>query len=373
MIDTLNRQNAYLRTCAMLSLLYLHLALSFTWIPKLFGIWPIGVIKPSINLTGVASFLNLFGLLLFFMISGSSIRNKAFANERYLLQKVKQNSSRFLKYYLMLSLVFYLLLSVSNWRFLTFDECTFLASFYHLWFIAALVVFQLILAFGRQFYKSRLENLHIPLVLPFTVHFVGLFLQGGVFLKTPTQLNSSTLLSIVVYFFWFLYGFTLRQGPFRLSRPFAIDWVFLGLALFGLYFLAKTALIFTWNFGFFWKLLGSVIDPLTFLAGLQFCFWLFEKTNKRQQPWPTLKLQTFMQRYQLPIYVFQIPLIFIILSILEQLGAPFFTTDQKLNATPNWEESLSTWGLFHLLLVIFSAGLLLLWRYHQQKTPHSKE
>jgi hypothetical protein len=373
MNDTLDRQNSFLRACAMLSLLYLHLALSFTWIPNLYGIWPIAVTEPSIILTGFASFLNLFGLLLFFIISGYSIRKKALTHERYLLQKVQQNSSRFLMYYLLLSLVFYLLLSVSKWRFLAFNECTFLASFYHLWFLAALAFFQLLLAFARQFYKSRIENLRIPLVIPLTIHAVGLFLQGGVFLKTPTQLDSSTLLSIGVYFFWFLYGFTLSQGPFRLSKPFSLARLFLGVALVGLYFLAKTALIFSWHFGFFWKLLSSVLDPLTFLAALQFCFWLFEKFAKRQHRRPAKQLQTFMQRYQLPIYVFQIPLIFVLISIFEQFGAPFFTTDQKLNTTPDWEESLYTWGLLHLLLFVFSAGLVLLWCYHQQKTPHSKE
>lgn len=373
MNDTLDRQNSFLRACAMLSLLYLHLALSFTWIPNLYGIWPIAVTEPSINLTGFASLLNLFGLLLFFILSGYSIRINALANERYLFQKVQQNSYRFLKYYVLLSLVFYILLSVSKSRFWAFDECTFLASFYHLWFLAALAVFQLLLAIARQFYKSRLENLHIPLVIPLSIHSVGLFLQGGVFLKTPTQLDSSTLLSIGVYFFWFAYGFNLSQGPFRLSKPFSLARFFLGVGLVGLYFLAKTALIFSWHFGFFWKLFSSVLDPLTFLATLQFCFWLFEKFNQRQDLYPTAPLQTFMQRYQLPIYVFQIPLIFVLISIFEQFGAPFFTTDQKLNTTPNWEESLYTWGLFHLLLFVFSAGLVLLWRYHQQKTPHSKE
>jgi hypothetical protein len=352
MNDTLDRQNSFLRACAMLSLLYLHLALSFTWIPNLYGIWPIVVTEPSISLTGFASFLNLFGLLLFFIISGFSIRNKALAHERYLLQKVQQNSSRFLKYYILLSLVFYLLLSVSKWRFLAFNECTFLASFYHLWFLAALAFFQLLLAFARQFYKSLLDNLRIPLVIPLIIHSVGLFLQGGVFLKTPTQLDSSTLLSIGVYFFWFLYGFTLSQGPFRLSKPFSLARLFLGVALVGLYFLAKTALIFSWHFGFFWKLLSSVLDPLTFLAALQFCFWLFEKFAKRQQPRPANQLQTFMQRYQLPIYVFQIPLIFMHLAFFEYLGLLNFASSTSNHVVVNWTESVQTWALFILLSLL---------------------
>jgi hypothetical protein len=55
------------------------------------------------------------------------------------------------------------------------------------------------------------------------------------------------------------------------------------------------------------------------------------------------------------------------------MGAVFLTLDQLPQALPNWEESLSTWGLFYLLLLFFALALLLLWRYHQQKTPHSKE
>lgn len=350
--DTLDWQNSYLRACAMLSLLCLHLALSFTWIPNLFGIWPVAVTEPSISLTGFASFLNLFGLLLFFIVSGYSIRKKALANEPYLLQKVQQNSSRFLKYYVLLSLLFYLLLSFSKGRLLPFEECTFLASFYHLWFLVALVVFQLLLAFARQFYKSLLENLRIPLVIPLIIHAVGLFLQGGVFLKTPTQLDSSTLLSFCVYFFWFAYGFTLRHGPFRLSKPFSLFRLFLGIALVGLYFLAKTALIFTWHFAFFWKLLSSVLDPLTFLAALQFCFWLFEKLNQRQHPMQAKQLQTFMRRYQLPIYVFQIPVIFVHLAFFEYLGLLNFAGSTSNHVVVNWTESVQTWAFFILLCLL---------------------
>jgi len=362
-----------LKSIAILSLLILHIALSFTWIPQLYGIWPIGTNTPSINLTGLASFLNLFGLLLFFILSGFSIRKKAFDQEHYLLEKVQQNTRRFIWYYVLLSLLFYLLLSASEWRFLTFFECTFLASFYHLWFLAALAFFQLLLVFARKILASRLQNIRIPLFIPLSIHALGLFFQGGVFLKTPTQLDSSTFLSIGVYFCWFFYGFTLCNGPFRLSKPFSALRILGVMTLLSLYFMAKTALLFSWTFGLFWQLLGSVLDPLAFLAALQVCFWLIEKYHQQRTTQSTHYLQTFLQRYQLPIYVFQIPLIFLLVSILEKMGAVFLTLDQLPQALPNWEESLSTWGLFYLLLLFFTLALLLLWRYHQQKTPHSKE
>jgi hypothetical protein len=95
-----------------------------------------------------------------------------------------------------------------------------------------------------------------------------------------------------------------------------------------------------------------VLDPLTFLAALQFCFWLFEKFAKRQHRRSAKQLQTFMQRYQLPIYVFQIPLIFMHLAFFEYLGLLNFASSTSNHVVVNWTESVQTWALFILLSLL---------------------
>jgi hypothetical protein len=362
-----------LKALAICALLVLHLLLSFTWIPQLYGIWPISVEAPSISLTGFASFLNLFGLLLFFILSGYTLRKKALNQERYLLQKANKNMWRFFKYYTLLSLIFYLLLSFSEGRFLAFEECTFLVSFYHLWFIVALAGFQLLLFLVQRLNSALIKNLRIPVALPLCIHALGLYGQGGVFLKTPTQLAAATLLSIVVYFFWFLYGFSRPKGPLHLCSRFSLQRLLSCILVLGIYFLAKTALIFSWNFTTFWQLLSSCIDPLTFIAALNISLWLFEVANKKQYAIDSTRLQYFLLRFQLPIYVFQIPLIFVLISIQEIFGCRLFLTEKYNSQVPNWQEAPSTWILFHILLIIFALLMWLLWHFSKQKTPHSKE
>ena len=124
-----------LKAMAIGALLVLHLTLSFTWIPGLFGIWPVAIKAPSMNLTGFAALLNLFGLVLFFILSGFLLRQKALTNISYFLHKAKQNLLRFAGYYILLSVLFYLLLTLSKGRMLRADELGFLYSLYHLWFL----------------------------------------------------------------------------------------------------------------------------------------------------------------------------------------------------------------------------------------------
>jgi hypothetical protein len=95
-----------------------------------------------------------------------------------------------------------------------------------------------------------------------------------------------------------------------------------------------------------------VLDPLTFLAALQFCFWLYEKFVERQHPRRAKHLQTFMQRYQLPIYVFQIPMVFVHLAFFEYLCLLNFAGSTSNHVVVNWTESVQTWAFFILLCLL---------------------
>lgn len=358
-----------LKGLAIGALLLLHLTLSYTWIPSLFGIWPVAVGAPSMNLTGFAAFLNLFGLVLFFILSGFLLRPKAVGNPRYFLQKARQNTLRFIRYYLLLSALFFVLLVLSKGRLLQRSELSFLSSFYHLWFLLALALFQFSSWLIQQCFAKQLLHFKIPLAIPVFVHAVGLYLQGGIFLKTPTQIAPDTLLTILVYFTWFFYGLSTSTFSDWVVFQKVKSWYF-PLLILAFYFLVKAALIFSWTNTPYLRVLGAIADPFAFLAALKWWFQIEKKHLKasidtvRMTNW-----QLLLQRHQLTIYVFQIPVIFVWIALLEKCGAPVQNEFYSAGMKPNWHESLTTWVLYNLTLLVFGLGA---WWWWKQKTPHSE-
>lgn len=358
-----------LKALAIGALLVLHLTLSFTWIPGLFGIWPVAVKTPSMNLTGFAALLNLFGLVLFFILSGVLLRQKALTNISYLLHKAKQNLLRFAGYYILLSVLFYLLLTLSKGRMLRADELGFLNSLYHLWFLVALAFFQFFIWAAQKLAGISLLQMPIPLLIPIATHAICLYLQGGIFLKTPTQIDTNTLLSLVVYFIWFCYGLSLKSVLDLPANPKMSTWV-TPITFLVFYFLSKAALIFSWPYSASWRIFGSLMDPLVFFAVLVIWFKLESRFLKKEQEASQVSFwQELLQRYQLRIYVFQIPLIFIWMALLEKLGVPIQNETLVAGLKPNWNESVVTWILFNLTLWVFGFWV---WRWlKKQKTPAS--
>ena len=360
-----------LKALAIGALLVLHLTISFTWIPGLFGIWPVAVKAPSMNLTGFAALLNMFGLVLFFILSGFLLRHKADQYPTYLLQKSKQNLGRFLGYYILLSILFYLLLTLSKGRLLGVKELDFLNSFYHLWFLVALAAFQFIFWVGQKLIGFSVLKFKIPVFIPIVTHAICLYLQGGIFLKTPTQIDSYTLLSLVVYFVWFCFGLSINSVLDLTSNLKLKTWV-APITLLVFYFLSKAALIFSWPYAAWWQIFGSLIDPLVFFAVLVIWFKIESRYFKKAlDPSQISYWQDLLQRHQLRIYVFQIPLIFVWIALLEKCGVSVQNETLIAGLKPNWNEALATWLLFNLTLWIFGFGA---WRWlKKQKTPAPKD
>lgn len=356
-----------LKALAIGALLVLHLTISFTWIPGLFGIWPVAVKAPSMNLTGFAALLNLFGLVLFFILSGFLLRHKADQYPTYLLQKSKQNLGRFLRYYILLSVLFYALLTLSKGHLLGVKELDFLNSFYHLWFLVALATFQFIFWVGQKSIGFSVLKFKIPVFLPIVTHAICLYLQGGIFLKTPTQIDPYTLLSLVVYFVWFCFGLSVTSVLDLTSNLILKTWV-APITLLVFYFLSKAALIFSWPYSVSWRILGSLMDPLVFFAVLVIWFKIEARFFKKALvPLHISYWQDLLQRHQLRIYVFQIPLIFVWIALLEKCGVSVQNKTLIAGLKPNWNEALATWLLFNLTLWIFGFGV---WRWlKKQKTP----
>lgn len=71
----------WLRLFCVLSILLMHTALTFTWVPSIFDYWYFQCPNPSVVLTGFCSFVNSACVPLFFCMSGFGARKSIHAGD----------------------------------------------------------------------------------------------------------------------------------------------------------------------------------------------------------------------------------------------------------------------------------------------------
>lgn len=354
----------WLRLFCIVSIFLMHTGLSFSYIPQLFDHWYFQSRQANLLLTGFCSFANSACMPLFFLMSGS------FARLKYNEGKTEYFYHRIRKWLWLFVLAWPItaigVIGAHAWVIeQSLDYCSLIfpsgtstrsaailpMNFFHLWFLVVLIFCEGVMLVMRNRHLQNLGMGVLPGIL--VIQVLVMYSQGRGYLLTPVLLGAKTSLTILVYFGWYLLGYANAVADWvkhlgRLKHR----WLWGGLGVC-LYFTAKYFLLL-YDFqamavGFQLGLL--LCDALLPMSVLLLWFDLMGSSffhGLLRQHVGLNQVKDGVIRYGLWIYLIQIPLIFLLLSIGKKnnLGNLFI-----LGLKPLPELSESSAAILHWLVL----------------------
>ncbi len=335
----------WLRLFCVLSILLMHTALTFTWVPSIFDYWYFQCPNPSVVLTGFCSFVNSACVPLFFCMSGFGARKSIHAGDA---NYFRRRTFKWFKYlFLAWPLTVFAVLYAHQ---LVFPEpfdfwsiafptqgkegqvLTLPFHQFHLWYLFAILLFEVIL--GRCISLiSSIKGFHILFLVPL-LHAMVIVLQQRGYLLTPVFINAKSIMSFIVYFTWYLSGFVVSGKEKLFNGTLKRHWYIVAIVILIGYFGSKVILLTSefqnlillcqFGLGLFDALIPLVV-LLIWKALMELKYFDSSRFGNRSK-----LIRGFILQNALWIYIIQIPIIFWILALFHNCGFWDITSLNKM-------------------------------------------
>ena len=361
----------WLRLFCVVSILLMHTALTFTWVPSIFDYWYFQSPNPSVVLTGFCSFINSACVPLFFCMSGFGARKSIDAGDA---NYFRRRAFKWFKYLLLawpltvLAVLYAHQLVIPEpfdfWP-IAFPTAgaegqglTLPFHQFHLWYLFAILLFEVIL--GRCFSLiSSIKGLRILFLVPL-LHAMVIVLQQRGYLLTPVFINAKSIMSFLVYFIWYLSGFVVSGKEKLFTGILKRYWYILAIVILIGYFGSKAILLTSefqnlvllcqFGLGLFDALIPLVV-LLLWKALMELKVFDRIRFGNRSK-----SIRGFIVQNALWIYIIQIPIIFWILALFHKCGFWDITSLNKM-VHVGFAENIQPF--FHWMVLTVITGLII--------------